>query len=316
MYKGNTVSVVVPAYNEEKLVGRVLETMPEYVDRIVVVNDGSTDRTLEVVSRFEGRLGDRLVILSHERNYGVGGAIASGYKWARDQEMAVTAVMAGDAQMEPRELPSLLDAVIDEGVDYAKGNRLLTGEAWTLMPRRRYLGNAAASFLTKIASGYWHIADSQCGYTAVSLHALQLLDLDRIYKRYGMPNHLLVMLNVFDLRARDVVVSPIYNVGERSGFEPILMIPKLGWLLFRWFLWRLKEKYVIRDFHPLVLFYLLAGGLILATGGLAVRLFYYWAMTGRIYPMNALAMMFTGIAGLQSAFFAMWFDMERNKDLK
>ena len=218
--------------------------------------------------------------------------------------------------MDPDELPLLLDPVLDECVDYAKGNRLLTGEAWKLMPKRRYLGNAGASFLTKIASGYWHVADSQCGYTVISKRALELIPIDAIYKRYGMPNHLLVMLNIYDLRVRDVVVRPIYKVGEKSGFEPLVMIPKLGWLLFRWFHWRIFQKYVIRDFHPLVLFYALAGLLGASTVALAIRLFLLWVGSGRIPPVNALALMFSAVAGMQSAFFAMWFDMERNKDLK
>jgi len=316
MYKGKRVAVVVPAYNEEQLIGRVLETMPELVDKIVVVDDCSRDSTVDVVTSFRDRLEDRLVLIKHEQNQGVGAAIATGYKWARDHEMDVTAVMAGDAQMDPDDLPALLDPVIEEGVDYAKGNRLITGEAWRVMPRRRYLGNAGASLLTKIASGYWHVADSQSGYTVISLRALRLIDIDKIYKRYGMPNHFLVLLNIYNCRVRDVPVRPVYRIGEKSGFEPLLMIPKLSFLLAKWLLWRLKEKYIIRDFHPLVFFYLLAGILLLVTGALAGRLFYMWAVTGRIPSINALAMVFTAIAGLQSAFFAMWFDMESNKDLK
>lgn len=316
MYKGHRVAVVIPAYNEEHLISRVLETMPEFVDRIIVVDDCSQDRTASIVEGFIRNDPERVVLMRHAVNEGVGGAIATGYKWTRDNGIDATAVMAGDAQMDPEELPLLLDAVIDDGVDYAKGNRLLTGEAWKIMPKRRYLGNAGASFLTKISSGYWHVADSQCGYTVISRRALELIDTDAIYRRYGMPNHLLVMLNIYDLRVRDVVVSPIYKIGEKSGFEPLLMIPKLGWLLFKWFLWRLKEKYIIRDFHPLVLFYLMAAVLGAAALSLAVRLFLVWALSGSIPPINALAMMFTGVAALQSAFFAMWFDMERNKDLR
>jgi len=316
MYKEHSVAVVIPAYNEEWLIGRVIDTMPALVDWIVVVDDGSSDRTVEEVKKRAEAIGSRLILLEHKRNQGVGGAISTGYKWARDREVDATVVMAGDAQMDPDELPLLLDPVLDECVDYAKGNRLLTGEAWKLMPKRRYLGNAGASFLTKIASGYWHVADSQCGYTVISKRALELIPIDAIYKRYGMPNHLLVMLNIYDLRVRDVVVRPIYKVGEKSGFEPLVMIPKLGWLLFRWFHWRIFQKYVIRDFHPLVLFYALAGLLGASTVALAIRLFLLWVGSGRIPPVNALALMFSAVAGMQSAFFAMWFDMERNKDLK
>ena len=138
--------------------------------------------------------------------------------------------------------------------DYTKGNRLRSGEAWKIIPRHRYLGNAALSFATKIASGYWHVADSQSGYTAVTSEALALLQLDRLYPRYGFPNHLLVELNIYDFRVRDVPIRPVYNVGEVSGIRLPKVIPTLSWLLFKCYFWRMKEKYVIRDFHPLVFF--------------------------------------------------------------
>jgi glycosyltransferase involved in cell wall biosynthesis len=316
VYKDHTVAVVVPAYNEEQLIGKVLETMPDFVDKVVVVNDYSRDRTAEIVGRHRQEGDDRIVLIQHERNRGVGAAIATGLAWARDHKFDIVATMDGDGQMDPSDLPSLLDPIVRGETDFTKGNRLFTKQAWSMMPKRRYLGNAGASLLTKIASGYWHIADSQSGYRAISLPALERLDLDCLYRRYGVPNHLLVMLNVCNVRVRDVVVKPVYQVGEKSGFEPLLMIPKLSFLLAKWFLWRLKEKYVIRDFHPLVFFYLMAAVLGLATLGLAVRLFYVWAITGRIPSVNALAMMFAAIAGLQSGFFAMWFDMEDNKHLR
>jgi glycosyltransferase involved in cell wall biosynthesis len=316
VYKEHTVAVVVPAYNEERLIGKVLETMPDVVDKVVVVDDCSQDRTAEVAGRYVANNEDRFVLIRHERNQGVGGAIATGYKWARDHRIDATAVMAGDAQMDPEELPSLLDAVVDSGVDYAKGNRLLTGEAWRIMPRRRYLGNAGASFLTKIASGYWHVADSQSGYTVISLRALDLLDLDCVYKRYGVPNHLLVMLNVYNCRVRDVPIRAIYKVGETSGFEPLLLIPRLGWLLFKWFVWRLKEKYVIRDFHPLVLFYLFGSVSSVVALALLVRLLVLWGLRGYAPPMTSLGFGFFAMISLQFTMFAMWFDMEANKHLR
>ena len=113
------------------------------------------------------------------------------------------------------------------------------------------------SLLTKIASGYWHVADSQAGYTALSLSALDRLDLERIYRRYGFPNDMLVHLNVISARVRDVPSRPIYGVGERSGIKIHAVAPRIAWLLFKGFWWRMKEKYVIRDFHPLVFFYAL-----------------------------------------------------------
>ncbi len=316
MYKEHTICVVVPAYNEEKLIGKVLDSMPDFVDKVVVVDDKSADRTAEIVRSASDKSGGTIVLIQHEENQGVGGAIMSGYKWARDSEMSATVVMAGDAQMDPDDLPSLLEPVVADQVDYAKGNRLFTGNAWQIIPKVRYLGNSYVSLLTKIASGYWHVADSQTGYTVINLHALKMLDLDKVYKDYGMPNDMLVKLNVYNMRVRDVPIRPVYNIGEKSGLKIYKVVPKLSWLLLKCFLYRIKEKYIIRDFHPLVFFY--AFGLLFnaATVLLFIRLFYIWFSTGHIPPINALAAMFCFISGVQFTLFAMWFDMESNKDLK
>lgn len=316
MFEGARIAVVVPAYNEELLIGRVIETMPEFVDLIIVVDDKSRDRTAEIVEEYRQRLGERLVLLRHEVNRGVGAAIVSGYRLAQQRGMDVAAVMAGDAQMDPAELPAIVGPVARDEADYVKGNRLFTGEAWQMIPRYRYLGNAFLSLLTKIASGYWHVADSQTGYTAISRRALEVLPLEKLYPRYGYPNHLLVMLNIFNMRVRDVPVRPIYNIGEKSGIHLRRVIPRLSWLLGKCFLWRMWEKYVVRDFHPLVFFYALAFFLLLAAFVLGVRLSLVWAMTGLIPRTNALALMSSAIAGLQSLFFAMWFDMEYNRSLR
>ncbi|HQK76473.1 MAG TPA: glycosyltransferase family 2 protein [Candidatus Hydrogenedentes bacterium] len=165
MYRDKTVAVVVPAYNEEVLIRTVIETMPEFVDKIIVVNDKSTDNTATVVREYVSRDPDGVVLVDLEENQGVGGAIAEGYKVARDNQIDCTAVMAGDAQMDPGDLPKLLDPVVEGRADYTKGNRLFYGDAWHMIPKVRYLGNSGLSLLTKIASGYWHVADSQTGYT-------------------------------------------------------------------------------------------------------------------------------------------------------
>ena len=315
MYRDKTVSVIVPAYNEEKLIANVLKTVPGFVDHIVVVDDASSDRTGEIVkSKQEGDV--RITYIRHPQNTGVGGAIATGYKWARDKGIDISVVMAGDAQMDPRDLPSLLNPIADGEVDYSKGNRLFTGKAWRVIPKGRYFGNAILSFLTKIASGYWHVADSQSGYGAVALQVLKTIDLENIYKRYGMPNDLLVKLNVYHFRVRDVPTNPIYGIGEKSGLKIYKVVFTLSFLLLRLFFWRLKEKYIIRDFHPLVLFYLL--GFILTPIGVAFGVYLLiWRMFfGSVAATSALFSAFFTISGLQSLFFAMWFDMEYNKDLK
>jgi len=330
MYKGKTICVVVPAYNEEKLISRVIETMPGYVDKIVVVDDKSKDGTSKIVNSYANKLNVRLVLIQHKANQGVGGAIVTGYRWARRYKMDITIVMAGDAQMDYKDLPSLLEPIVKGESDYVKGNRLFNRRAWEIIPKWRYLGNSFLSLFTKIASGYWHIADSQCGYTAITLDALQNIRLNRIYKRYGMPNDMLVHLNVGNFRVKDVPVKPIYDIGEKSGIRLWKVIPTLSWLIIKRFFWRLKEKYVIRDFHPLVFFYLM--GLTLLPIGVFYGVFILFSrlILRRITenqelirfclsfstPMAGMFVIILIVTGLQMLFFAMWFDMDYNKELK
>lgn len=312
MYDKKKICVVVPAHNEETQIQNVVRTMPNYVDAIIVVDDASSDKTVQVVEN-EMRRVEKLHLVKHAINRGVGGAIASGYKWARDHEMDVTAVMAGDGQMAPEDLVKIIDPVVKGKVDYSKGNRLFFGDAWKMIPHYRYLGNSFLSLMTKIASGYWHLADSQSGYTAISLIALQRIDPDAIYTDYGMPNDLLIKLNQHDFSVCDVNIKPVYNVGEKSGIRLTKVIPRISWLLFKGFWKRLFFKYVIRDFHPLVFFYCLSTFLFVVSIPLAFRLIAIWIIKNDIPDMNALALFFTLISGMQTAFFGMWFDMEYNK---
>jgi glycosyltransferase involved in cell wall biosynthesis len=309
---GKRVAVVVPAHNEEKLIAETIRGIPGFVDRVYVVDDLSSDGTVEAVRA----LGDqRVELIEHERNLGVGGAILTGYQRALAERVDVTAVMAADAQMDPDDLEMLAGAVARGEVDYAKANRLFTGQAWEVIPRYRYLGNAVLSLLTKIASGYWHVADSQSGYTAISLEYLELLDLDRIYQRYGFPNDLLVHLNVWNARVRDYPSRPIYGVGERSGIRLRKVVPTISWLLVKGFFWRMRVKYVIRDFHPLVFFYAL-GMLATVIGlGLGIAEIVLRILGNDITPATIVLVALLLISGSQFTLFAMWFDMESNRDL-
>ncbi len=313
MYKDKKIAVVVPAYNEEAQISKVIETMPGFVDKIVIIDDKSTDNTAKVVEEYAKR-DKRIVLLRHKKNKGVGGAIATGYKWARDHDFDIAVVMAGDAQMDPEDLPDILDPVAEGKADYSKGNRLFTGEAYKKIPKLRYLGNAALSLLTKIASGYWHIADSQCGYTAANKKVLNTIDWDQMYTRYGQPNDLLVKLNIYNFRVTDVPVKPVYNVGERSNLKIRKVIFSLSLLLIKLFFWRLKEKYVIRDFHPLIFFYILGLLFLGLSGGFFIQLVYLWVKMGHAPELTALGMLFSFGIGFQSLFFAMWMDMDYNKN--
>jgi len=313
MLEGKTVAVVVPAYDEEALVGTTIRGVPGFVDRIFVVDDASRDGTAAAARG----VGDpRVEVLTHERNAGVGAAIVTGYEHAVAEGVDVTCVMAADNQMDAADLERIALPVARGEVDYAKANRLISGEAWKVIPRSRYLGNAVLSLLTKIASGYWHVADSQSGYTAASREILEQLDLDRIYPGYGFPNDMLVHLNVWNARVRDIPSRPVYNVGEKSGIKIRRVIPRISWLLIKGFFWRMKEKYVIRDFHPLVFFYGLGFLMTLLGLGLGIAEVLLRIMGNEVSVGTVVLVSLLLIFGSQFTLFAMWFDMESNKDLR
>jgi glycosyltransferase involved in cell wall biosynthesis len=312
---GKRVAVVVPAYDEEQLLPVTLAGIPDLVDRIYVVDDASRDGTAAAARRAQAQ-DARIELIAHERNRGVGAAIVSGYKRALAEGMEVVCVMAADNQMDPADLHRLVEPVARGEVEYAKADRLRSGEAWRVMPRARYLGNATLSLLTKIASGYWHVADSQSGYTAISRQALEQLDLDRLYPRYGFPNDMLVRLNVIEARVRDVPSRPVYGVGERSGIRYARVVPAISRLLVRAFFWRLWQKYVIRDFHPLVFFYVSGLALFLLGLGLGIAEIVLRALGNAIPAATIVLVALLLMFGSQLVLFAMWLDMERNKDLR
>jgi len=315
MYRNNKISVVVPAYNEETQINMVIDTMPDFVDVIVIVNDVSKDRTSEVIRAHKLFGTPKIMLIEHEVNQGVGGAIASGYKWSRDNGVDIAVVMAGDGQMNPADLPAILDPVVDNMADYTKGNRLVTGNAFKKIPKVRFFGNSVLSLLTKIASGYWRVADSQTGYTAINAKALRAIDWDKMYKRYGQPNDLLVKLNVENMRVIDVPVEPVYGVGEVSGIKIRKVMFTINYLLLRLFFWRLKEKYIIRNFHPLVFFYAFGFLTLAISAVMFVRLIWLWCAMGQVPEITFLIWLFSFSISFNAFGFAMWFDYDENKHL-
>ncbi|CAM5574420.1 hypothetical protein MAUB1S_09655 [Mycolicibacterium aubagnense] len=309
------IAIVVPCHNEQRNLPTVIETIPDYCDAIVVVDDKSTDDTVAVAMRAREK-DPRVVILQHEVNQGVGGAIATGYEWARDNDMDAAVVMAGDAQMDPAELPILLAPCLCQGVNYVKGNRLIYQQSRHIIPGIRFFGNSALSLLTKFASGYWHVSDSQCGYTVADKSVLRLIDWSKMYRRYGQPNDLLVSLNIQNFSVKDVPVKPIYGVGEVSGIKLHRVIFTISNVLAKRGLERLFLKYVVYDFNPLIFFFIF--GIMTAIMALLffVSVIIKWIAMGEAPVLSTLAFLFTVGFSLNSFFFSMWMDMEANKSLK
>lgn len=240
MYQSRNVCVVVPAYNEEVLVQRVIETMPDFVDRIIVVDDASTDDTFRVASESTD---PRVLVLHHEQNQGVGGAIISGHKKALELGADISVVMAGDAQMDPKYLPDLLNPIVRDGYDFTKGNRFFSRNSRGRMPVARVTGNVALSVFSKIATGYWHVFDALNGYTAATRSTLQAVDLDTLNKGYAFESDLLIRLNMHNCKVKDVPMPAVYG-SERSDIKACRAVTSILLVLFVGFWRRLFHKHI------------------------------------------------------------------------
>jgi len=243
MYKDKLIGVVVPAHNEEEFVGTVIDTIPDYIDRIYAVNDCSTDKTLEIILR-KSREDDRVIVIDRRYQGGVGASILSGHMKAIQDNMDILVVMAGDGQMPPEVLYRIIDPVAEGRADYSKGDRLSKRENQKEMPLFRFLGNLLLTSLTRLASGYWHVSDPQNGYTAISVETLKKLALDKIERGFAFENDMLVKLNVVGARVKDVPHPAIYR-GQHSKIRYFEFIVNTSWILLRGFFWRIWVKYII-----------------------------------------------------------------------
>jgi glycosyltransferase involved in cell wall biosynthesis len=239
LYKRLRIAVVVPAFNEEAAVARTVRSVPGFVDHVLVVDDASVDATRREAARSRRR---GLEVIRHPRNRGVGAAIRTGYARALALGVDVAAVMAGDGQMDPLDLPRLLDPIAAGAADYVKGNRFLHRDVWRCMPPARLVGNVLLSLATRVTSGYWHVFDSQCGYTAASRAALEAIDLDNMFPRYGYPNDLLARLRAARMRVVDVAVRPVYGPAWRSGISIGTVMHPIAFVLARSFVHRLRVR--------------------------------------------------------------------------
>ena len=310
MYKNMRVAVVVPAHNEEKLIGRTIRAVPEFVDFVVVVDDASTDATAKRAREVED---PRLTLIERQVNAGVGGAIMDGHKQALELGADVNVVMAGDAQMDPDYLPSLLDPIADEGYGFTKANRFYSRQALVGMPAIRIFGSIMLSFATKLASGYWNLFDPQNGYTAITRQALRQIDPDRVARSYSFENDLLIWLGIANVRAKDVPVPAVYGE-EVSGMRLFRVVPELSRLLFVGFWRRIFLKYVLMSFSPIAL--LLFTGLFLCLVGIGVGIWALVVTSSAAAPTAGTVLLAVGplLVGINMLVHALTLDIQQTPD--
>lgn len=314
MYRDHTVALVIPAHNEEVLITPTLEKVPEVIDKIFVTDDVSTDRTAELILE-RAKIDPRVNLIRHQVNQGPGGAIISGYKAAIEHDFDLAVVVGGDDQMPLEMVTDLLDPIIDGECDYTKGNRFHhMGPTLAKMPKLRIFANILITAMTKICSGYYKIMDVVDGYTCISKRALTTIDWDRVWPGYGYPMAFLVHMNAYGFKTVDVPRPPIYLEGVRqSQIKGAKYALKVTPMLCKSFFWRIFYRYLYRDFHPLVFFYLL--GLILLPMGVVsgvVQIFNQLIGVGVSGPQAVFTAMCV-ITGANFLLFAMFFDMEAGK---
>lgn len=261
MYRDQRIVVAIPAYRAEATITGVIQSLPSFVDVVIAVEDASPDGTYEKLAACSD---PRLIVLRHAKNQGVGGAMCTAYEKALQIGCDIVVKMDADGQMDPERLGDLLDALINGGFDYAKGNRFLHRGALGAMPRHRLLGSLVLTFLTKMASGYWHIFDPQNGFVACRAAMLQRLELSRIARDYFFENDMLVHLNVLGARVVDVPLPARYG-DEVSSMKISRILLSFPGRLFCRYWWRIYERYTLRDFSPIVPF--LFSGLLLCSWG-------------------------------------------------
>lgn len=255
MYKKKTIGISIPAYNEEKHIEKTINGVPDYIDYIVVTNDASKDKTAECVRRVMATQ-RRVQLIDLEQNIGgPGGPILHAHNQNIQNGADILVVINGDNQMDLNYLPNLLDAVIDENYDYAKGNRFFHIDELKKMPKLRLIGNILVSFLTKFSTGYWSIADPLNGYTAIKVDVFKKLDQKAIGKVYDFEVSLMGELAMEKASIKDVFIPAIYADEQskvkffRDTFRELKTLSKS-------FLKRIFVMYFLFNFHPIALFYL------------------------------------------------------------
>jgi len=242
--RNNSIAVIIPAYNVEQYIKKVIGGLPSYIDFIIVIDDCSKNHTAQEINKIKD---SRIHLIKHTKNKGVGGAMLSGYQVAYDLGADIMVKIDGDDQMDPQYIMPLLAPILDLEADYAKGNRFLHMKELQKMPIIRRIGNWGLSFLTKLASGYWNIFDPTNGYTALHREAYILLNKEAIDKDFFFETSTLIQLQRGRAVVRDVPIPAQYE-NQSSNLSPLRTFFTFPPKLFKNSLKRISFQYFLYDF--------------------------------------------------------------------
>jgi len=243
MINNKKIGVVIPSFKVRRFLKQVVVELPKFIDYIIVVDDACPEQSFEMVQNM-----DKVIIINHTKNMGVGGAVVSGYKKALQLDIDIVIKIDGDGQMDNAFISTLIQPIIEEKADYTKGNRFRDFKALREMPKIRLFGNSALSFLIKVASGYWSIIDPTNGFTAINKETLKELELDKLSKRYFFESDMLINLNIEDKVVKDISIPAKYG-DEESSLSIKKVLYQFPFKIIKGFNKRIFYKYFVYNFN-------------------------------------------------------------------
>ena len=317
MYRKLETAVVIPCYNEEKMITQTIKKIPEYIDHIIAVNDASTDDTIGVLNKLKKQY-NKLIVVDNKVNQGVGGALIAGYDYAiKNTKATAIGIVAGDDQFDSSYLKAMLDDFIDQSADYVKASRFFHREAFKTMPKYRQFGNIFISLLTKFSTGYYSITDITNGCGWLRREIIKKVDFSIVEKRYDYETSMLTALSIANAKVIDHAVPAHYG-DEKSTIKLIPTAWRNLKAVWKGFWRRIYYKYVLYGFHPVALFlftgmFFLIISLLLAIFLLYVKLFAHQSPTAGSVMLAVLPF----ILGIQLTLTALTIDVSNeNSNLK
>ena len=314
MYRKLETAVVIPCYNEEKMITQTIKKIPEYIDHIIAVNDASTDDTIGVLNKLKKQYG-KLIIVDNKVNQGVGGALIAGYDYAiKNTKATAIGIVAGDDQFDSSYLKAMLDDFIDQSADYVKASRFFHREAFKTMPKYRQFGNIFISLLTKFSTGYYSITDITNGCGWLRREIIEKVDFSIVEKRYDYETSMLTALSIANAKVIDHAVPAHYG-DEKSTIKLIPTAWRNLKAVWKGFWRRIYYKYVLYGFHPVALFlftgmFFLIISLLLAIFLLYVKLFAHQSPTAGSVMLAVLPF----ILGIQLTLTALTIDVSNENN--
>jgi dolichol-phosphate mannosyltransferase len=291
------VGVVIPCYRVKNHIQGVLATIPDFVDRIYVVDDACPEQTGAFVKN--SSKDPRVYVISHEKNQGVGGAVISGYKQAKDGGMDIIVKLDGDGQMDASHILSLIRPILSGKADYTKGNRFYNLETLKSMPTVRIFGNAVLSFMNKLSTGYWDIFDPTNGFTAIHRNLITLIPWHKVSNRYFFESDVLFRLNTFRSVVVDVPMPAQYG-DENSNMKISRVVFEFLYKHKRNMFKRIFYNYFLRDFSVASLNLVL--GVLFLIGGITFGVYAWYRSASTGIPQTAGTVMLAAmpiILGIQ-----------------